>query len=62
MINSTYKFPRKNQNYFGKKGKLFFHFSECDMTIFNKKFASQYKSLPICNPDFIYMTAHLLSR
>ena len=25
------------------------------MTIFNKKFASQYKSLPVCNPDFIYL-------
>ncbi len=46
---------KRNQNYFGKKGKTFFHFSECDMTIFNKKFASQYKSLPICNPDFIYL-------
>lgn len=46
---------KRNQNYFGKNGKTFFHFSECNMTIFNKRFASQYKSLPVCNPDFIYL-------
>tara|TARA_Y200000002_G_C22668389_1_gene658946 strand:+ start:977 stop:1750 length:774 start_codon:yes stop_codon:yes gene_type:complete len=45
----------RNKNFFGKKENTFFHFSECNMTIFNRKFASQYKSLPACNPDFIYL-------
>jgi len=48
---------KRNEKIFGKnKNKNNnFHFSECSMTIFNKKFASQYKSLPACNPDFIYL-------
>ena len=54
MINGTCKFLRKEIKIISEKKEKLFHFSECDMTIFNKKFASQYKSL-YCNPDFIYL-------
>ena len=30
-------------------------YSEVEMTTFSDRFATQYKSLPICNPDFIYL-------
>ena len=30
-------------------------YSEVEMTTFADRFATQYRSLPICNPDFIYL-------
>lgn len=31
------------------------YFSEVEMTSFNDRIVTQYKNLPICNPDFIYL-------
>ncbi len=31
------------------------HFSEAEMTLFNGRFATQFCSLPLVNPDFIYV-------
>ena len=35
--------------------KISFFYSPCEMTTFNDQFATQYKKLPLCNPDFIYL-------
>tara|TARA_B100001057_G_scaffold498428_1_gene605390 strand:- start:3482 stop:4297 length:816 start_codon:yes stop_codon:yes gene_type:complete len=35
--------------------KIFYHHSEAEMTNFNNKICTQYKKLPLCNPDFIYL-------
>ena len=32
-----------------------YNFSDVEMTLFNNKIATQYKKLPLCNPDFIYL-------
>ena len=32
-----------------------YHFSDVEMTLFNGKICTQYKKLPLCNPDFIYL-------
>ncbi len=32
-------------------------FSEVSMTLFEGRFATEYKTLPLCNPDFIYLDA-----
>ena len=35
--------------------KINYHFSDVEMTTFNKIICTQYKKLPLCNPDFIYL-------
>ena len=35
--------------------KIHYNFSEIKMTTYNGKFATEYKSLPLCSPDFIYL-------
>ena len=35
--------------------KTHYCFSDVEMTLFNNKIATQYKKLPLCNPDFIYL-------
>lgn len=35
--------------------KTHYHFSNVEMTLFNDKIATQYKKLPLCNPDFVYL-------
>tara|TARA_X000000950_G_C13911360_1_gene659080 strand:- start:3440 stop:4234 length:795 start_codon:yes stop_codon:yes gene_type:complete len=35
--------------------KINWHFSDCEMTLFENKIATQYKKIPLCNPDFIYL-------
>jgi hypothetical protein len=35
--------------------KINYHFSDVEMTTYNNKFCTQYKKLPLCNPDFIYL-------
>ena len=61
VIDNDKKFlkisKKRNEKIFGKKKNISknFCFSKCSMTIFKKKFASQYDKLPICNPDFIYL-------
>ena len=35
--------------------KINYHYSEVEMTTFNNRICTQYKKLPLCNPDFIYL-------
>ena len=35
--------------------KISYHFSDVEMTTFDNKICTQYKKLPMCNPDFIYL-------
>jgi hypothetical protein len=35
--------------------KINYCYSDVEMTLFNNKIATQYKKLPLCNPDFIYL-------
>tara|TARA_B100001057_G_C22739145_1_gene907026 strand:- start:325 stop:1143 length:819 start_codon:yes stop_codon:yes gene_type:complete len=35
--------------------KINYHFSDVEMTTFDNKICTQYKKLPMCNPDFIYL-------
>ncbi len=35
--------------------KIKYHLSDVEMTTFNDKICTQYKKLPLCNPDFIYL-------
>tara|TARA_B100001057_G_scaffold448846_1_gene489530 strand:- start:1487 stop:2299 length:813 start_codon:yes stop_codon:yes gene_type:complete len=35
--------------------KIKYHLSDVEMTTFNDKISTQYKKLPLCNPDFIYL-------
>jgi hypothetical protein len=35
--------------------KCHFNYSDVEMTLFDNKIATQYKKLPLCNPDFIYL-------
>ena len=48
------KDTKKNKN---KKSevKINFLFSECVMTNYRGNYATEYKKLPLCNPDFIYL-------
>ena len=38
-----------------KKVKINYFFSDCVMTKYKGSFATEYKRLPLCNPDFIYL-------
>ncbi len=46
---------KRSIKYFKNLKRAHFFFSECQMTTFNKKFACEYKKIPKCNPDFIYL-------
>ena len=35
--------------------KINYYLSDVEMTLFNDKICTQYKKLPLCNPDFIYL-------
>ena len=35
--------------------KINYFFSDVEMTLLNNKICTQYKKLPLCNPDFIYL-------
>ena len=35
--------------------KVNYHFSDVEMTLFNNRICTEYKKLPLCNPDFIYL-------
>ena len=35
--------------------KIKYHFSDVEMTTFNSRICTQYKKLPLCNPDFVYL-------
>jgi len=40
---------------FSSKSKINYHYSKVEMVMHNNRIATQYKNLPICNPDFIYI-------
>lgn len=48
---------KRNKNILKKENKINFIFSECLMTDFNGRLASEYKTIPLVNPDFIYLDA-----
>ena len=35
--------------------KINFHLTDVEMSTFNNRICTQYKNLPLCNPDFIYL-------
>ncbi len=35
--------------------KINYYFSDVEMTLFNNRICTQYKKIPLCNPDFIYL-------
>jgi hypothetical protein len=35
--------------------RINYNLSDVEMTLFNNKICTQYKKLPLCNPDFIYL-------
>jgi hypothetical protein len=35
--------------------KVNYHFSDVEMTTYDNKICTEYKKLPLCNPDFIYL-------
>jgi hypothetical protein len=35
--------------------KIHYNYSEVEMTLFNDRICTQYKKMPLCNPDFIYL-------
>ena len=38
-----------------KPAKINYNFSDVEMTLFNNRICTQYKKIPLCNPDFIYL-------
>jgi len=38
-----------------KPSKINFFYSDVQMTLFNNRICNEYKKLPLCNPDFIYL-------
>jgi len=45
-----------NNNYKIKNPiKINYHFSPVMMTLFNDRICTEYKKIPLCNPDFIYL-------
>ena len=44
-----------NYNNITKPIKIEYLFSDVEMTTFNDRICTQYKKLPLCNPDFIYL-------
>ena len=55
MNISKKRIKRFAKNQGAPNAKINFYYSECEMTTFNNYFATQYKNLPLCNPDFIYL-------
>lgn len=45
----------KNKILSKNQAKINWMYSEVEMTKFQDRYATQYKSLPLCNPDFIYL-------
>ena len=56
-LNITKKRINKINKIFKIKNiiKTNFHLSEVEMTLFNNRICTQYKKIPLCNPDFIYL-------
>ena len=56
-LNITKQRIKKFNKYLNIKNptKINYHYSDVEMTLFNNKICTQYKKLPLCNPDFIYL-------
>jgi hypothetical protein len=56
-LNLTKKNIRKYNKILNIKNpiKINFLFSDVQMSIYNNKICTEYKKLPLCNPDFIYL-------
>ena len=49
---------KRISNFFNKKFNsplIHYNFSDVEMTTYNKMIVTNYKKLPLCNPDFIYL-------
>lgn len=46
---------QRNQKILKNFKKIEYHFSQCEMTKYNGQYATEYKMLPLINPDFIYL-------
>jgi len=56
-LNNTKNLINKfnSQYQITNKINITYNFSEVEMTLFNNRICTQYKKLPLCNPDFIYL-------
>jgi len=56
-LNITKNRIKKFNEYLNIKDpiKINYHFSDVEMTTFDNKICTQYKKLPLCNPDFVYL-------
>ena len=43
------------ENNLKKISKTHYCFSDVEMTLFQDRISTQYKKMPLCNPDFIYL-------
>jgi hypothetical protein len=60
VVDNSAKYLRiakkRNIKIFGNKDRISnFFFSECEITKFNSRYCTEYKKIPIFNPDFIYI-------
>ena len=46
---------KRNKKFLTKSDHIEYYFSDCQMTTFNNQFCTEYKKLPLVNPDFIYL-------
>ena len=56
-LNITRNRVQKFNKYLNIKNpiKINYHLSDVEMATFNDRICTQYKELPVCNPDFIYL-------
>ena len=57
-LNQSKNRIKKFRNKLGKdkfSSKINWHFSDVVMDIINNRYCTQYKKLPLCSPDFIYL-------
>ena len=56
-LNITKNRIRKVNKYLKIKNpiKIHYHLTDVEMSTFNDRICTQYKKLPLCNPDFIYL-------
>ena len=57
FLNITKNNIKKFNKYLNIKNpiKITYSFSDVEMTTFNNRICTQYKKLPLCNPDFVYL-------
>ena len=46
---------KRNNKFLKGFNKISYHLSDCQMTTYNGQFCTEYKKLPLVNPDFIYL-------